>query len=53
MTARAGGGSWIVLGPVLESGSTARVPRIHSHRSPVISEERAPVNNSSRTAATA
>ena len=51
-TALAGGGSWMDFGPVLESGSTARVPRIHAHFRPVISEERAPVKSSNRIAAT-
>ena len=51
--ALAGGGSWIVFGPVLLSGRTARVPRIQSHRRPVISEDRAPVNSSRRIAAAA
>ena len=37
----AGVGSWIVFGPVFESVRTARVPRIQSHRRPVISDDRA------------
>ena len=52
-TARAGGGSWTALGPVLLSGSTARAPRIQFHRRPVFLDDRAPVNSRSRIAAAA